>query len=158
MAVCRPLLAAAPVVRAGDVLLDDRGFLDGATLSDLKRKRRVEVIIPLNANMLATPEAKQRAEMAGTWQTHPSRPEPTRALGRGVAHRWAEGEGPLHAWVMRCWKKKKKRTDHRILVTTELRLSASWIVRHSEERPEIAQDYDQMQSGGWQLKKRSATR
>jgi hypothetical protein len=44
------------------------------------------------------------------------------------------------------------------LVTTDLKLSASWIVRHYEERPEIEQDYEQMKSGGWQLKKLSSTR
>ena len=158
MALCRPLLEAAPVLRAGDLLLEDRGFIDGATLSDLKRKRRVDVIIPLKANMLATQEAKQLAEMAGTWQTHPSRPEQTIALVRGVEPMWAECEVPLNACVIRFWNKKKKRTDHIILVTTDLSLSAPWIVRHYEERPELEQDYEQMKSGGWQLKKLSATR
>jgi len=43
-------------------------------------------------------------------------------------------------------------------VTTDLELSASWIVRHYEERPEIEQDYEQMKSGGWQLQKLSSTR
>lgn len=86
MALCRPVLAAAPVLRAGDLLLEERGFIDGATLSDVKRKRRVEVIIPLKANMLATQEARQLAEMADTWQTHPTRPEQTIALVRGVEH------------------------------------------------------------------------
>jgi hypothetical protein len=31
IALCRPLLEQAPVLRAGDLLLEDRGFLDGAT-------------------------------------------------------------------------------------------------------------------------------
>ena len=31
-------------------------------------------------------------------------------------------------------------------------------MRHYEERPEIEQDYEQMKSGGWQLKKLSSTR
>ncbi len=158
MALCRPLLEAAPVLRAGDLLLEERGFRDGATFSHLKRQRRVEVILPLKANMLATQEAMQLAAMADTWQTHPTRPDQTIALVRGVEHRWAECEVPLNACVIRFWKKKKKRTDHRILVTTDLSLSAPWIVRHYEERPEIAQDYEQMKSGGWQLKKLSSTR
>jgi hypothetical protein len=158
MALCRPLLEAAPVLRAGDVLLEDRGFLDGATLSDLKRKRRVDVILPLKANMLATQEAIQLAEMAGTWQTHPTRPEQTIALVRGVEHMWAECEVPLNACVIRFWNTKKKRTDHSILVTTDLSLSAPWMVRHYEERPEIEQDYEQMKSGGGQLKKLRSTR
>ena len=65
---------------------------------------------------------------------------------------------PLNAWVIRFWNKKKQRIDHIVLVTTALKLSASWIVRHYEERPEIEQDYAQMQSGGWQLQKLSSTR
>src|SRR6266581_1863361 len=158
MALCRPLLEGAPVLRAGDLLLEDRGFIDGATLSDLKRKRRVDVIIPLKANMLATQEAMQLAEMADTWQTHPTRPDQTIALVRGVEHMWAECAVPLNACVIRFWNKKKKRTDHIILVTTDLSLSAPWIVRHYEERPEIEQDYEQLKSGGWQLKKLSSTR
>ncbi len=31
VALCRPLLEQAPVLRAGDLLLEDRGFLDGVT-------------------------------------------------------------------------------------------------------------------------------
>ena len=158
VALCRPLLAQAPVLRAGDLLLEDRGFLDGATLSELKRQRKVDVIMPLKANMLATQEAIALAEMADQWQAHPSRGDQRIALVRGVEHMWAECDVPLNAGVIRFWNKKKKRPDHIVLVTTDLKLSAPWIVRHSEERPEIAQDYQQMKSGGWQLKKLSSTR
>jgi hypothetical protein len=158
MALCRPLLEKAPVLRAGDLLLEDRGFLDGATLSALKRQRQVDVIVPLKANMLATQEARQLAEMVDKWQAHPSRADQRIALVRGVEHMWAECTVPLNACVIRFWNKKKKRTDHIVLVTTDLGLSAPWIVRHYEERPEIEQDYEQMKSGGWQLKKLSSTR
>jgi len=157
-ALCRPLLAAAPVWRAGDLLLEDRGFLDGVTLSALKRQRQVDVIIPRKANMLAPQEAIQLAEMADTWQPHPPRADQTIALVRGVEHRWAECAVPLNACVIRFGNKKKKCTDHSILITTDLKLSAPWIVRHYEERPEIEQDDAQRKSGGWQLQKLSATR
>ena len=157
-ALYRPLLAAAPVWRAGDLLLEDRGFIDGVTLSALKRQRQVDVIIPRKANMLAPQEAIQLAEMADTWQPHPPRADQTIALVRGVEHRWAECAVPLNACVIRFGNKKKKCTDHSILITTDLKLSAPWIVRHYEERPEIEQDDAQRKSGGWQLQKRSATR
>ena len=65
---------------------------------------------------------------------------------------------PLNACVIRFWNKKQKRTDHIVLVTTDLELHAPWSVRHYEGRPEIEQDYEQMKSGGWQLKKLSSTR
>ena len=149
IALCRPLLETAPVLRAGDLLLEDRGFIDGTTLSTLKRQRRVDVIIPLKANMLATQEAIQLAEMADQWQAPPSRAEQIIALVRGVEHMWTECTVPLNACVIRFWNKKKKRTEHLVLVTTDLNLSAPWLVRHYEERPEIAQDYEQMKSGGW---------
>jgi Transposase DDE domain len=158
MALCRPLLEEAPVLRAGDLLLDDRGFLDGATLSHLKRQRQVDVILPLQANMLATQEAMQLAQMADKWQAHPSRANQTITLVRGVEPMWTECEVPLNACVIRFWNKKKKRTDYIVLVTTDLELNAPLIVRHYEERPEIEQDYQQMKSGGWQLKKLSSTR
>jgi hypothetical protein len=158
VALCRPLLEQAPVLRAGDLLLEDRGFIDGATLSYLKRKRRVDVIMPLKANMLATQEAIQLAKLADTWEAHPGRADQRIALVRSVEHMWAECEVPLNACVIRFWNTKKKRTDYIVLVTTDLKLSASWMVRHYEERPEIEQDYEQMKSGGWQLKKLSSTR
>jgi hypothetical protein len=158
VALCRPLLERAPVLRAGDLLLEDRGFIDGATLSHLKRKRRVDVIMPLKANMLATQEAIQLAEMAAQWEAHPSRANQRMALVCGVEHMWSECEVPLNACVIQFWNKKKKRTDHIVLVTTDRKLNASWIVRHYEERPEIEQDYEQMKSGGWQLQKLSSTR
>ena len=110
VALCRPLLEQAPVLRAGDLLLEDRGFLDGATLSELKRQRKVDVIMPLKANMLATQEAIALAEMADQWQAHPSRADQSIALVRGVEHMWAECDVPLNACVIRFWNKKKKRT------------------------------------------------
>jgi len=158
IALCRPLLETAAVLRAGDLLLEDRGFIDGTTLAALKRKRRVDVIMPLKANMLATQEAIHLAEMAAQWQAHPSRAEQTIALVRGVEHMWTECTVPLNACVIRFWNKKKKRPEHIVLVTTALNLSAPWLVRHYEERPEIEQDYEQMKSGGWQLQKLSSTR
>lgn len=114
--------------------------------------------MPLKAHMFATQEAIQLAEMADTWAAHPSRANQRMALGCGVEHRWSACAVPLNACVIQVWHKKKKRTAHIVLVTTDRKLNASWIVRHYEERPEIAQDYAQMKSGGWQLQKLSSTR
>ena len=65
---------------------------------------------------------------------------------------------PLNACVIRYWNDNKKKLDHIVLVTTDQALNDIWIVRHYEERPEIEQDYEQMKSGGWHLKKLSSTR
>jgi hypothetical protein len=78
--------------------------------------------------MLATQEAIALAELADTWDAHPSRAEQTIAWVRGVEHMWPECHVPLNACVLRFWNKKKKRIDHIVLVTTALALSASWII------------------------------
>jgi hypothetical protein len=112
LALCRPLLVEAAVLRAGELLLEDRGFLDGATGSDWKRTRRVDVILPLKANMLATQEAIALAERADQWHAHPTRADQRIALVRGVEHRGTVCAVPLNACVSRFWNKKKKCTDH----------------------------------------------
>src|SRR5712691_11642142 len=102
--------------------------------------------------------AVQLAELQDTWQPHPSRDHQHIAFVKGVDHLWAECRVPLNACVIRYWNRKKAAVDHIVLVTTDQCLSGPWIVRHYEERPEIEQDYEQMKSGGWQLKKLSSTR
>lgn len=84
--LCRELLETSPALRCGDLLLEDRGFLDGATLLNLKEQRGVDVIIPLKRNMHADSEAISIAELEGKWQPHPSRrAQPNRLRSWGGA-------------------------------------------------------------------------
>lgn len=156
--LCGPLVRESTVLREGDLLLEDRGFLDGATLTHLKRQRSVDVIVPLRRDMLSYEEAVKLAEMAGKWQSHPTRPDQQIAFVAGVDHIWDECEVALNACVIRFFNEKKRAIDYIVLVTTDLGLNAKWIVKHYEQRPEVEQDYEQLKSGGWFLKKLSSTR
>jgi hypothetical protein len=156
--LCRLFFETAPVLRAGDLLLEDRGFVDGETITFLKQQRHVDVIVPLKSNMLSYHEAVQLAILQDAWQPHPSREKQHIAFVQGVEHLWEECQVPRKACVIRSWNHKKQALDHIVLVTTDYRLKGPWIVRHYEERPEIEQDYEQMKSGGWQLKRLSSTR
>ena len=71
---------------------------------------------------------------------------------------WTECEVPLNACVIRFWHKKKKCTDHIVLITTDLKLSAPWIVRHTKSVLRLSRTMNRMKSGGWQLQKLSSTR
>jgi len=64
------------------------------------------------------------------------------------ANRWASGRR----------RSLKQALDYIVLVTTDLSMSGRWIVTHYEARPEVEQDYEQLKSGGWLLKKLSSTR
>lgn len=156
--LCGPLLRSSPVLRPGDLLLEDRGLLDGETITYLKAQRQVDVVVPLRSDMLSYGEAVKLAQMAGHWEPHPTRPCQQIAFVRGVEHVWDQCEVELNACVIRFFNQKKKALDYIVLVTTDLSLPVVWVVRHYEERPEIEQDYEQLKSGGWMLKKLSSTR
>jgi hypothetical protein len=57
--LCRLLFETAPVLRAGDLVLEDRGVVDGATITFLKQQRHVDVSVPLKSTMLSYQEAVQ---------------------------------------------------------------------------------------------------
>jgi hypothetical protein len=156
--VCRPMLRRAPALQAGDLLLEDNGLMDGELISDLKQERQVDVIVPLRSNMIAFDEAVRLAEMAADWQPHPSRAAQQIAFVPGVEHVWDSCRVTLNACVIRFWHTKKNRYAYIVLATTDQELTAKWIVKHYEERPEVEQDYEQMKSGGWKLQKLSTTR
>lgn len=80
LALCRSMLHNSEALRQGDLVLEDRGFLDGETISYLKRGRGVDVIIPLKSNMHAYREAVALAEMECTWEPHPSESRATDRL------------------------------------------------------------------------------
>ena len=84
--LCEPRLKSCPVLRAGDLLLEDRGFLDGAMVTYLKRERGVEVIVPLRHGMQSYEEAVKLAQLANQWQPHPTRKQQQIAFVSGVEH------------------------------------------------------------------------
>jgi hypothetical protein len=156
--LCRLFFETASVLRQGDLLLEDRGFVDGETITLLKQQRHVDVIVPLKSTMVSYTEAVQLAELQDAWQPHPTRAHQHIAFVQGIEHLWEACQVPLNAGVIRYWNRKKNAVDHLVLVTTDQRLKGVWIVRHYEERPEIEHDDEQMKSGGWPLKKLSSTR
>lgn len=52
----------------------DRGFIDGETISFLKKERGVDVIIPLRSDMLAYEDSLTTAyhSSGGSWEGHPT--------------------------------------------------------------------------------------
>lgn len=156
--LCAPLVRESQALRPGDIVIEDRGFLDGETITCLKRERGVDVVVPLRSNMLSFTEAITLAKAAHRWERHPTRQEQEIALVKGVEHVWDECEAELNACVIREWNTEKERWDYIVLVTSDLSLSGRGIIRHYEARPEIEQDYQQLKSGNWLLQKLTTTR
>jgi hypothetical protein len=53
----------------------DRGYLDGETISRVKKERHVDVIIPLRSDMKAYTDSIATAyhPTSGSWEAHPTR-------------------------------------------------------------------------------------
>jgi hypothetical protein len=132
--------------------------MDGDRIAVRKHERQVDVIVPLRSNMVACDEAVRLAQLDDHWHPHPSRATQPIAFVPGVEHVWQRCTVPLNACVMRYWHTKKNRHASIVLVTTDHKLTAKWRVKHYEERPEVAQDDEQMKSGGWTLPQLSTTR
>ena len=73
--LCRELLMTTPHLKPGDILIEDMGFLDGKTITILKRKHKVDVLLPLRSDMKAYECALMSAYDANSdpWEKHPTR-------------------------------------------------------------------------------------
>ena len=73
--LCKDLLMTSPMLKSGDTILFDRAFIDGLTISRLKKKRHLDVIIPLRSDMLSYEDSLVTAyhPESSNWENHPKR-------------------------------------------------------------------------------------
>ena len=69
----REMLKTTKVFNPGDILIEDRGFLDRNLINYLKNERQIDVYVPLRSNMNAYQIAVQIAKDEDRWEQHPSR-------------------------------------------------------------------------------------
>ena len=106
VAVPHDLLRTSPHLREGDMLLEDRGFVDGATISHLKSERSVDVCTGLKSNMNIFKAAVVQANAhPGNWQPHPTRKHQQIQRVSGLSSLWAELKVPLNIVVVR-WQRQ----------------------------------------------------
>lgn len=144
---------------AGDSLREDRGLLDGAEITVLKRDLGVDVIFPLKKNMLAFRLALARVEARPHyWKRHPSRPRQEIQKVTAIGEPWAECEVRLDGVVVREWNTKKQEYEYWVFATTEEGRSAKGSLRDYEARSECEEDHRQVKGPDWELDEFTSTR
>ncbi len=146
---------------AGDSLREDRGRLDGAEITVLKRDLGVDVIFPLKKDMLAFRLARARVETRPHyWKPHPNPRRPKQAIQKvgDIGGPWAECEVRLDGVVVREWDAKKQEYEYWVFATTEEGRSAKGILRDYEVRSECEEDHRQIKGPDWELDEFSSTR
>lgn len=157
-------------LKEGDYLLEDRGFLDIEMFKKLNKKR-INIIIPAKKNMEIYVNAVDAAKQNNNWIKHPNtkRKGQDITLVTGLEYAWMSEKDKLkkpskleldykiNCCVIRFEKGKNKEvlSDEEIIstdgdyayaciMTNDINLSCSEIIRFYEVRPEIEEDFRQL--------------
>ena len=167
LTLCKDMIMTTAHLKPGDMLIEDRGFLDGDTISRLKKKRKVDVILPLRSDMNAYTDSLTTAyhpHSNGTWESHPTREHQQIQPVERVDWMWDECEVPMDGCVVRELKKGKDGSggqddyEHWVFATTRLGLTGSDMIRIYQLRPEIEEDHRQWKHGMWDIDKFTSTK
>jgi hypothetical protein len=149
----RDMILWSGVLKAGDSLINDRGFLSRDLANRLKRERGVDSYVPLKKNMTAYDEAVRLAKMEDTvWYQHPNKKRKSQKIAfvPGIGGMWESGRSEEDVPVNSCVVWGEKEEEYYVFITTDTEKTARQIILAYEMRPEIEEDYRQLKDF-WQL-------
>lgn len=169
--LCRTLLRESKQLKAGDLLIIDRGFISAEEINHLKLQREVDVVLPLRSNMQSFQEAVRLTTIKDDkdrWQVHPNPERKNQEIKAVEALEmfWDGLEVPIKGTVVREKTNDLKKQNHpngpdgyeyMVFVTSRLSLSAKNIILTYELRPEQEEDYRQLKSEDWKMDEFTST-
>lgn len=159
LCVTQDLVRRSAHLRPGDILVEDRGFIDAATINHLKQERGVDVYTGLKKDMLLLRGAIAQARSnPGDWQAHPTRKAQQIQRVCALGKLWEGLCVPMNVCVVRKKDKNTGQFEYFGFATTDLSASAGQIITTYQVRPEIEEDYRQLKSESWQIQHFCATR
>jgi hypothetical protein len=160
LTVARSLIGEGTPLERGDTLLEDRGLVDGAEISCLKRDLGVDTVFGLKKNWLSTRLALSLLRQEPCyWEAHPTRPAQQIQRVENIGGPWQECTVPLNACVVR--ERDEKEPDgyrHWVFGTTNVSRSARGIVREYGTRSECEEDHRQVKGPNWEMDEFTSTR
>jgi len=157
------IILNSPMLKSGDILINDRGFLSRANLNYLKTIRNIDTYIPLRTNMDAFEMAVSTAKYNNKWVNHPNKRRKSQkvALVSGLGRFWRsdniENDVSFNACVVWDSETDKPENEFRVFITTDLSKSAKQIIQTYELRPEIEEDYRQIKDF-WKIEDFTSTK
>lgn len=153
----RDMLLNSPVLKSGDILICDRGFVDRNVLNALKMNRGVDVYEPLKKNMESYQFAVSIAKLENQWESHPNKKRCSQRIAfvQGIGQYWSKRDNDVDINACVVWDKAKD--DYYVFITTDLNKSAREIIKTYELRPEIEEQYRQIKEY-WGLEEFKSTK
>lgn len=161
----REMLKTTKVFNPGDILIEDRGFLDRGLINYLKNERKVDTYVPLRSNMIAYQTAVKIAQLDNKWENHPTRENQKIAFVPNLKNCWwsdkiasnkkyTENED---VEINSCVVWDEESDNYFVFATTDTSVTAKQIILTYELRPEIEEDYRQLKDF-WKLQDFKSTK
>jgi len=161
----KEMLLTTPNLKPGDILINDRGFLDREMLNTLKTKRGVDTYVPLKTNMIAYQTAVTAAQFENKWEPHPTRENQKIAFVQNLKEYWTDRQFEYKKYAVNdkdvdingvvVWDTKTD--NYSVFITTDMTADAKQIIMTYELRPEIEEDYRQLKDF-WELEDFKSTK
>jgi len=155
----REMVLKSKVLKSGDILINDRGFISRELLNQLKRERGVDTYIPLKKNMEAYEQAVSVAKEQNKWQVHPNKKRKGQEIAfvESLGCHWRSAEPEKDVEINACVVHDTKKDEYFVFITTDLEKTAKQIIITYELRPEIEEDYRQIKDF-WQIEDFKSTK
>ena len=163
LSLSKDMILESPVLKNGDLLIEDRGFLSRDILNRLKTERGVDTFVPLKRNMPAYNIATQIAQEEDNWHPHPNKKRKKQKIAfvTDLAPYWEsdkpQEDVPFNACVVWNLEAKGEYDKFFVFITTNINISAKQIIQTYELRPEIEEDYRQLKDF-WKLEDFKSTK
>lgn len=140
----KDMIKNSKVFKEGDILINDRGFIDRDLVNYMKNERKVDIYVPLRNNMIAFDVAITAAQTYGEWENHPSRDNQKICLVTDLGTYWESANPKEDVEINAAVVWDKKENTYYAFFTTDTSKTAKQIITTYELRPEIEEDYRQL--------------
>lgn len=160
LTLSKEMLMTSPILKSGDILINDRGFISRDLINYLKFERDIDTYVPLRKNMDSFNIAVKIAKEENNWIPNPNYNGQKISLVTNLGEYWNLMEKefdipdvPLNGCVI--WNPDDD--FYSVIVTTDLERSAKNIIETYHLRPEIEEDYRQLKDF-WKLEDFKSTK
>lgn len=147
LTLSKEMLINSTVLKSGDILINDRGFISRDLINYLKSERDIDIYVPLRKNMDCYDVAVKSAKSENKWEDNPKYPDQKISLVTNLGDYWKPAvrefpvsDVPINGCVI--WNPSID--SYSVIITTDLKQSARNIINTYCLRPEIEEDYRQI--------------
>ena len=153
------LLLSSKVLKEGDIIINDRGFISRSIMNVLKNDKKVDTYIPAKKNMTIYEQAVMIAKTEGKWHPHPNKKRKTQEiqLVKDLGTFWLSEKPIEDVDLCACVVHDTKDNEYYVFMTTDITKTAKQIITTYELRPEIEEDYRQIKDF-WKLEDFKSTK